>query len=51
MLTRKYIETLIGTSGTSWATLKKVLLEEYGDQDLSQEINSRRFLKTYKVKS
>ncbi len=51
MFTGKYIETLIGTSGTTWSTLRKVLREEYRDQDLSQKMNSRRFLETYKDKS
>ena len=51
MFTGKYIETLIGTSGTTWSTLRKVLREEYRDQDLSQQMNSRRFLETYKDKS
>ena len=51
MFTRKYVETLISSSGTSWAALRKVLREEYKDQDLNQQMNSRRFLETYKDKS
>lgn len=51
MFTGKYVETLISSSGTTWATLRKVLREEYKDQDLTQQMNSRRFLETYKDKS
>lgn len=36
MFTGKYIETLISASGTTWAALRKVLREEYKDQDLTQ---------------
>ena len=51
MFTGKYVETLISSSGTSWAALRKVLREEYKDQDLNQQMNSRRFLETSKDKS
>ena len=51
MFTGKYVETLISSSGTSWAALRKVLRDEYKDQDLNQQMNSRRFLETYKDKS
>ncbi len=51
MFTGKYIETLIGTSGTTWSTLRKVLREEYRDQYLSQKMNSRHFLEIYNDKS
>ena len=48
--TGKYIETLISFSGASWAALHKILREEYKDQDLTQQMNSRRFLEIYKTK-
>ena len=51
LFTGKYIETLISSSGTSWAALRKALREEYKDQDLNQQMNSRRFLEIYKSKS
>lgn len=51
MFTGKYVETLISSSKISWATLWKVLWEEYKDQDLNQQMNSRQFLETYKNKS
>ena len=51
IFTGKYVETLISSSGTFWAALRKVLREEYKDQDLNQQMNSRRFLETYKDKS
>ena len=51
LFTGKYIETLISSSGTSLATLRKALREEYKDQDLNQQMNSRRFLEVYKSKS
>ena len=51
IFTRKYVETLISSSGTSWAALQKVLWEKYKDQDLNQQMNSRRFLETSKDKS
>lgn len=36
LFTGKYIETLISSSGTSWAALRKALREEYKGQDLNQ---------------
>ncbi len=44
LFTGKYMETLISSSGTIWATLRKVLREKYKDQDLNKQMNSRRFL-------
>lgn len=51
MFIGKYVEILISSSGTSWATLWKVFGEEYKDQDFNQQVNSRQFLETYKDKS
>ncbi len=51
LFTDKYIETLISFLRTSRAALCKALREEYKDQDLNQQINSRRFLELYKSKS
>ncbi len=51
LFTGKYIETLISSSGISWAALCKVLRKEYKDQDLNQQVNSRRFLEIYKSNS
>ncbi len=51
LFTGKYIETLISSSRTSWVALCKVLREEYNDQDLNQQMNSRRFLEIYKTNS
>ncbi len=45
LFTGKHIETLIGFSETSSAALRNVLREEYKDQYLNQQMNSRRFLK------
>ncbi len=44
LFTGKYIKTLISSSRTSWVTLRKALREEYKNQDLNQQMNSRRFL-------
>ncbi len=35
LFTGRYIESLISSSGTSWAALCKFLFEEYRDQDLN----------------
>ena len=51
LFTGKYIETLISSSRTSWAAIRKVLREEYKDQDLNQQMNSICFLEIYKTKS
>ena len=51
LFTSKYIETLISSSETSWAALRKALREENKDHDLNQQMNSRRFLEIYKSKS
>lgn len=51
MFTEKYVETLISSSGTTWAALRKVLRKEYKDQNLTQQMNSCRFLETYKDKN
>ena len=51
LFTGKYIETLISLFGTCLAALRKVLREEYKDQGLNQQMNSKRFLEIYKSKS
>lgn len=51
LFTGKYIETLISFSATSWTAMYKALREEYEDQDLNQQMNSRRFLDIHKSKS
>lgn len=50
LFTGKYIKILISFSKTSWAVLCKVLCEEYKDQDLNQQMNSKQFLELYKTK-
>ena len=51
LFTGKYIKTLISSLRTSLASLRKVLYEEYRDQDLNQQMNLRHFFEIFKTNS